>query len=242
MRLFLVCVGTTLLTAVITVALAVLLLIMSSGAWWDKFWTDPNATFAAAVAVFTLLLVVVGFLQARSISLQYRATVALEGAVFAYVATKLVPYADEHSTVALADHVDPGMPPDFCRVLVLLGNIGRSNATIRRACIQKLVSQDLPPTPTYQHIEDWPHTILPPGTQTWAMFDRGAGDVRLTLAERNDIAARRCYLWVYGYFTYSDFMGNFFTHGFLGRWDIIHGFVREISPVYEFQVKGAKPP
>ena len=140
---------------------------MSSGAWWDKFWTDPNATFAGVVAFFTFFLVVVGFLQALAIYQQYKTTLALEGAVFAYVGTKLVPYSDERSTIALADHVDPGMPPDFSRVLVILGNIGRSNATIRRACIEKLVAQDLPPTPTYRHIEDWPHTILPPGTQTW---------------------------------------------------------------------------
>ena len=241
LRVFLTCVGTALLTAVVTVALAVLLLIMSSGAWWDKFWTDPNATFAAAVAIFTLFLVVVGFLQALAIFQQYKATLALEAAVFVYVATKLVPYADEHSTVALADHVELGMPPDFCRVLVFLGNAGRSNATIRRACIEKLVAPNLPPTPIYQHVEGW-HTILPPGTQTWAMFDRGAGDVKLTPAERAEIVERSSYLWVYGYFTYSDFMGNIFTHGFLSRWDIARGFDREINPVYEFQRKGAGPP
>jgi hypothetical protein len=33
--------------------------------WWEKLVTDPNATFTAAVAAFTLALVVVGGWQAR---------------------------------------------------------------------------------------------------------------------------------------------------------------------------------
>lgn len=31
--------------------------------WWDKIWTDPNATFSGTVALFTLALVIVGAWQ-----------------------------------------------------------------------------------------------------------------------------------------------------------------------------------
>lgn len=42
--------------------------------WWDKFQTDPNATFALAVALFTLALVIVGAWQARRLRQTVEAT------------------------------------------------------------------------------------------------------------------------------------------------------------------------
>jgi hypothetical protein len=42
--------------------------------WWNKLWTDPNATFAGAVAFFTLALVVVGAFQARRLRQSVGAT------------------------------------------------------------------------------------------------------------------------------------------------------------------------
>jgi hypothetical protein len=41
---------------------------------WQKLWTDPNATFAGAVAVFTLALVIVGAWQARRLRQTVEAT------------------------------------------------------------------------------------------------------------------------------------------------------------------------
>src|SRR6202043_778772 len=35
--------------------------------WWEKFKSDPNATFAGAVAAFTLALVIVGGIQNRQL-------------------------------------------------------------------------------------------------------------------------------------------------------------------------------
>jgi len=42
--------------------------------WLQKVWTDPNATFAGAVALFTLALVVVGGWQARRLRQTVQAT------------------------------------------------------------------------------------------------------------------------------------------------------------------------
>jgi hypothetical protein len=42
--------------------------------WWDKLWSDPNATFAGAVALFTLALVVVGGVQAWRLRQSVEAT------------------------------------------------------------------------------------------------------------------------------------------------------------------------
>jgi hypothetical protein len=44
--------------------------------WLQKVWTDPNATFAGAVAIFTFALVVVGAWQARRLRQTVEATTA----------------------------------------------------------------------------------------------------------------------------------------------------------------------
>ena len=238
MKLILVSAITALMAAAFAVVLAILILIASSGVWWERFWTDPNATFAGAVAIFTLGLFIVGGLQAWVTRLQYRATVALEAPVFLFLAIKLVEYADERSTVAISDKVEKGVPPAFCRILVLLSNSGRSNANITQGCLEWFVGPNLSPDPIYQpqHVQSW-NAILPPNIPIWALLDR-IGDVRLTPEQRDVINDRKSYLWTYGFFTYSDFKGSSFTHGFLGRWDLDQGFVREVNPKYEYKREG----
>lgn len=239
MRLVLCCVFTALLGAAFSVIMVILILIMSSGAWWEKLWTDPNATFAGAVAIFTLGLVFVGYFQVKATraqvvtsGLQYRATLALEAPNLFIPAIKLVEYANETTTVAVSDPVLKGMP-NFCRILVLLTNSGRSNANITQGCLEWIVAPTLPPKPVYQHILQW-HAILRRDEQIWGRFDP-LGDVRLTPTQREEIEAGRSYLWTYGFFSYSDFKGSSVRRGFMGRWDIHQGFVREPSIEYEYQ-------
>jgi hypothetical protein len=235
MKLLFISTLTALITAALTVLFVLGIFILPSIAWWEKLLTDPNATFAAAVAAFTLGLVVVGYLQVSVTRLQYRATVALEAPVFRFGQIKLVEYANKSSMVALGDRVAKGTPPAFSRILVLLANAGRSNAQVDQACVEWFVGLSLPDTPRYQHIQNW-NMILPPNAQSWALFDE-FGDVELTPAECAAINARSSYLWTYGFFSYSDFKGDRFTHGFLGRWDIDHGFVREFNQKYEYQLE-----
>ncbi len=58
--------------------------------------------------------------------------------------------------------------------------------------------------------------------------------IRLYQEEARTIEYFGAFLWVYGYFTYSDFMGDGFTIGYIARWDTSRGFVREPLAQYEY--------
>jgi hypothetical protein len=127
-----------------------------------------------------------------------------------------------------------GVPSNFSQVLVLIQNKGRTNMTIKRFCIELLVSPTLPPTPIYQHLQtDWKYKLGKDETN-WVRADP-LGDIQLSEADRTAILNLESYLWAFGFFAYSNFIGDEFDFGFLARWDITKGFVREPNHNYEYQ-------
>lgn len=69
--------GTTNLHQVVQMAQKPAIIAQESQAhetWWEKFKTDPNATFAGAVALFTGALVWVGWKQLKALNKTVEAT------------------------------------------------------------------------------------------------------------------------------------------------------------------------
>jgi hypothetical protein len=203
--------------------------------WFAKLVSDPNATFAMLVAAFTAGLFWLGLQQNKINRRQTTLTETLELPIAIVSAIKLVAFEGVHGPVILPDPVPAGRIPFFCRALVLINNAGRSPMTITRWCIEWVVQPQLPEEPAYIHSEVF-NLIVPEHQATWIQAGT-AGDIELTPAQRDAVMGQRSHLWIYGYFTYRDFRGKSFDVGFLARWDIQSGLVREPAPNYEYQRK-----
>jgi hypothetical protein len=164
---------------------------------------------------------------------QANAMVALESPIPGIVQLKLVAYPDEQSDVATVDPVPPGVPPQFCRPLVMLENRGRTEMTVHRFCCDWIVAPAVEEVPDYSFVEIW-NGGLAKESSVWVKSQNG---IRLDWEQARTIGDFGAFLWVYGYFTYSNFMGEKSTIGYIARWDISKGFVREPLAQYEYQRK-----
>jgi hypothetical protein len=205
--------------------------------------------FAATVALFVATLGLVGaaIIQSRDMKAsiavnrtaanaalrQANAMVAMESPIPGIVQLKLVGYADERSDVATIDPVPSGIPPPFCRPLVFLENRGRTEMTVHHFCCDWIVAPTVEEIPDYHHVEIW-NGGMPKESKVWVKSQNG---IRLDQEEARTIDDFGAFLWVYGYFTYSDFMGERFTIGYIARWDTSRGFVREPLAQYEYKRK-----
>jgi hypothetical protein len=95
--------------------------------WWDRVWTDPNATFAGAVAFFTLALVIVGAWQARRLRQTVEATENAAAETRRIGETQTRAYVD--IATAMAIFLDmPGLNDVQPLVRIVAKNTGQSPA------------------------------------------------------------------------------------------------------------------
>jgi hypothetical protein len=214
--------------------------------WWAKFKCEVKAT-DVALATFTAMLVLVGSFQAyylfgtvRATSVaanaalrQANAMVALESPLPSVIEMKLVGYANDTDTVGNIDPVPNGMPPNFCRPLVLLRNLGRTHMHLQAFCCDWLVSRNLPGEPPYQRII--PLNGALPGNSPPLWFVDLTNVIRLVDEERRAIQSGEMYLWVFGFISHLNFMRERSVIGYMARWDTSRGFVREPNQRYEYQ-------
>lgn len=159
------------------------------------------------------------------------AAIAVDSPIPGILELKLVGYADESSSVSTVDPVLPGLPPEFCRPLVHLQNRGRTEMQLVRFCCDWVVSPSVPDMPQYHHVEIW-NAAIPKESSVWCLSRNG---MRLTKEERASMENLDAFLWVYGYFAYRNFMNDAFVIGYIARWDVGEGFVREPLTQYEYK-------
>jgi hypothetical protein len=205
--------------------------------------------FNGDLAYYTLILAIVAVLQfvalvgqaivfaftfratnkaANAALYQAKATVAVENPSPVVHALKLVGYANQADQIGNLDPVPPGLPPDLFRSLVLLQNTGRTNMRLRETSIDWIIADVLPEQPTYRNSVLALGRIFAPGPPIWFMDNTRI--ITFTVAERAQIAAGQRTLWLFGRFSYFNFIDERFDVGYLGRWDLAHGLVREANP------------
>ena len=210
--------------------------------FWQQTLNDPTAFFTLWVAAFTAILSfsTIGLwcvtrAAANAALRQANAMVAIKFPTPRIVEMKLVEYRDENDRIGTGDRVPPGILPDLCRPLVMLQNLGRTEMYLQEFCCDWIISDTLPIAPTYQHIRPLNGTL--PGSavnspQVW--FLNFQDIIRPTPEQRIAIENRTHFLWVFGFFSYLNFMRDRSVIGFIARWDITQGFVREPNPRYEY--------
>jgi hypothetical protein len=165
---------------------------------------------------------------------QVNASVALEAPNPVIVKVKLAGYRNETDQTSDPenDPVKPGQPPTICRILVAMQNIGRTDMKMIDSSIDWIVAATLRPIPDYTRVVSAKGGIFRKGDPVWLWSDKHF--IKLTDEERSDMQSGRKSLWAYGYFSYFNFVGERFEIGFLARWNMSEGFVREVNPNYEY--------
>jgi hypothetical protein len=201
---------------------------------------DSAGLFTAVVAIFTAVLAVATIKlysatrdAAQAALRQANVLVAAESPIFSIVGLKLVAYDNEQSAVATIDPVPRGVPPPFCRPLIQIANTGRTAVTVNRVFCDWVVTATVPELPEYHFEEVWNGTLNKDGL----VWFRSGNGISLSELDAEHIENFGRFLWVYGKFVYTDFMGERFEYGYVARWDTAHGFVREPLAAYEYKRK-----
>jgi hypothetical protein len=167
---------------------------------------------------------------------QANAMVAIESPVLVIGQVKLVAYPNADDPHSVIDPVLEGEIPPFCRALVGLTNLGRSNARITRMCLEWRIMPILPDDPAYDaiHMNNMDLLFGPnPNLITFFGLDHPANPVVLTGPQRTQIRDGQS-LWVYGFFTYRNFMEESFDLGFLTRWNPPYGLAPIANQNYAY--------
>jgi hypothetical protein len=164
---------------------------------------------------------------------QANAMIAIESPIFAVQKLDLVGYENEQATVSNIDSVPPGLPPPFCKPLILLQNRGRTEMTVNRVFCDWIVGPTVEETPDYHFEEIWNGALVKESSFPFV----SQNGIRLSQEQIRTIDDYGAFLWVYGKIIYTDFMGERFEHGYIARWTKGKGFVRDPLANYEYKRK-----
>jgi hypothetical protein len=225
-------------------------LLLCEGAFIDENSGTFTAIATFAIAAFTLTLwrstnrlwkssekqIAVAQKTAAAALRQVNAMVAIESPVLVLPQIKLVAYPNADDTKSIVDPVLEGEIPTFCRALVGIINSGRSNARMTRLCLEWRIMTILPDAPIYDTINIYDMDLLfgpNPNLITFFGIDHPANPVVLTGSQRTQIRSGQS-LWVYGFFSYQNFMEETFDLGFLTRWNPPYGLVPIANQNYAY--------
>lgn len=207
-----------------------------SESWWGKVKTDPNATFAGVVAVFTLGLVIVGFLQVTQLKKTLEATLKTAEATLSTAeatkasgeATKLLAEATLNIEspiiiVQKAKMVETGIISEEIKtsdlkispfIRISVKNIGRTPAFLDHEFIFLSVLNGLTEEPKYPIKFKFPNgMVLEPGSSNEIQQKYNHLE-----SVTNLVLEGKMFLWAYGYIAYKDFIGREHKTGFCFRW------------------------
>lgn len=181
---------------------------------WRKFMTDPNATFAGAVALFTAALVWVGWKQLKALNKTVEAT------KFAAEST----YAIEKPIIISKDAVMVVSPSDRSETFNLeigpfiqihMKNTGRTPAILQSLAVKTMVLSELPDLPDLAPPSPFhPGKVLENGESQY-IFKKCS---YYTSDMNANILSNRMFWWAYGYIVYTDFANREHRTGFCYRW------------------------
>lgn len=209
--------------------------------WWGKFTTDPNATFAGAVALFTLGLVFVGYLQFKKMNETLKATekiakateVSAEATLKMAKATEVsaeatkmaaeATFSIERPSIVARDPAMVVSPSDRTEtfdltigpfVQILAKNTGRTPAKLKSLAVRTLVLRNLPTPPSeLPPIPFQPGRVLENGESEY-IFQKCS----YIPGEATEVLTGRKFWWAYGYILYTDFSDREHKTGFCFRW------------------------
>src|ERR1700689_5981210 len=117
------------------------------------------------------------------------------------------------------------------RIVIAFTNSGRGRSTLSQVCVEPLIvrrtasdkNPDPPAVPQYNNRIALSHIF--DGNQTIPMkWGDGTFNVlRFTDEELSEINGNAAWLWIYGTFVYTDFIGQTYDAGFAFHWEAVAG-------------------
>jgi hypothetical protein len=116
-----------------------------------------------------------------------------------------------------AGRITGGVPPEVSELQLPFKNSGRTVASLIEQCIETIVVDALPTIPVYEHIYPFvPGTLVEAGKPSPVSIQNYF--VRLTAVERDTIKDQTKSLWLYGYISFEDRLGERHESRFCARW------------------------
>jgi hypothetical protein len=197
------------------------------------------AVFTTILGLFTISLAKSTRRAAEASWRQAAAMIAIESPAIVVDEIKLVAYPDANNPASIEDPVRGQIVPDFCRALVGLINLGRGRAHLINFCLEWRIDTNLPIVPIYEPIHtQFLNTLFISNPQAKVFFGLGHPNnpVVLSAPERQRMTNGES-LWIYGSFSYTNFMNEMFDLGFIARWNPGVGFEGEPNEHYAFHRK-----
>ena len=161
----------------------------SDKGWWQKFLTDPNATFAAVIAMFTLALVIVSNRQAR---LTKDALITTSRA-FIFLEDIEQTFAEGFRTAHSAAEV---------RDLTILPRWRNSGDTPPRDLVIQinsgLIRGDIPSEFAYSYAREPEQMMIGPKSQDWS------SPISISDANAGEALSGQSHIYVWGKASYKD--------------------------------------
>jgi hypothetical protein len=209
---------------------------------WNRTWDDPVAFYTFVLSIFTGLLAIVSAIQigflirsdktariaAEAASLNAKAAVAVELPILAPISIAL------HREPGVIGRVD--MPGPISTLRINFKNWGRTHAELISQYVEWLVAAKLPEIPIYKT-----ELAFPPGTfvESGKNLRDAPQDFIINIQpdEVEAIAKEEKFLWVYGYLSFNDFLGNPHQHRWCASWGAYqlpngataHGFIYDLK-------------
>jgi hypothetical protein len=190
--------------------------------------------------------------QAEAIKRQATASVAAELSEFVIGRIDLVNFPD--AAPGISEATVPGGPlenPQY-KIVITGRNAGRTKSRLIEMCVEWIIvprlgldNIDPPEEPIYTHKAAMANILTPDElvSYKWSCI----GNDIITITEQQSAAIRRndAWLWVYGYFIYTNFLQDEIKTSFVAHWEAVtggvvgagnlqgpRGFVTEGPPAY----------
>lgn len=190
-------------------------LTVGLGDFIHAYHEEVNALSTVAIAIFTAILGIF------TINLSNSTRIAAEAAKLnadAVVRVELPFLALRRAFLICAGQAVPigsPLPPEF-EATIAFTNWGRSNAEIIKGCIERSVTDKLPPTPDYKNVAPYAPGIAV-GNRADIPLDVSC-KIKLTPAEIAEIDTGQKKLWVFGFIGFKDFLGDPHESAFCLKW------------------------
>jgi hypothetical protein len=119
----------------------------------------------------------------------------------------------ESSTIRITG----GVPPEIAELGLPFKNSGRTVASLIEQCVETIVVDTLPTIPVYEHIFPFVPGTLVEADKPSPVNIRNYF-IRLTTDERDAIKDEKKSLWLYGYISFEDRLGERHQSRFCARW------------------------
>jgi hypothetical protein len=194
---------------------------------WDRTTDEPIALYTLFLAIFTFVLAFISSIQiyfliradrtarisADAATTQSKAVIAMESPIIILANLELFESSGNPKKIT------SGVPQKFWKIVTTFKNVGRTAATVKEICINWNIVSTLPEKPIYREpiFKTERSSTIIQATEGIFTYEKSWFPI-LEEKEVVDLNHKNAYLWIYGYITFTNFIGETYRTGFVRKW------------------------